>query len=70
MTNHQVFWKNTKNKSSSREFKILNNGTGLWNWRILTDIIDWGTWKIFGQVDLHTFYYFDKETKITRKKQQ
>jgi hypothetical protein len=67
ITKYQVSWENSKNELSSREFKALNNGTALWNWQILRDIINWGIWKIYGQVDLDTSYYIDNEIKVTGK---
>jgi hypothetical protein len=66
-TKYQVSWENSKNESSSREFKVLNNGTALWNWQILKEMINWGLWKIYGQVDLDTSYYTDNEIKVTGK---
>jgi hypothetical protein len=67
ITKYQVYWENPKNKSLTREFKILNNGTGLWNWHILRDISNWGLWKIYGQIDLDAVYHFNDEIKVTGK---
>jgi hypothetical protein len=67
ISKHQVSW---ENESSSREFKALNNGTGLWNWKILRDVLNWGLWKIFGQIDLDASYHFDDERKVTGKNEQ
>ncbi|CAF1186544.1 unnamed protein product [Rotaria sp. Silwood1] len=64
VANYQISWKDANNKPSSRQFQALNNGTGLWNWEILRDIIDWGMWKIYGQIDLDASYHFDNEEKV------
>ena len=65
ITKYQVIWEDNKSKSLSREFKIINNGTDLWNWETLRDIINWGLWKIFGQVDLEAYYHVDNERRVT-----
>jgi len=68
LTKSQVIWKDSQNNPSTREFQVLNNGTNLWNWRILRDVIDWGMWKVYGQVDLNTLHHLNGETEVTRKK--
>ena len=30
----------------------MNNETSLWTWNILRNVLDWGVWGIYGQVDL------------------
>jgi hypothetical protein len=67
ITKYQVYWENTKNGQLPREFKALNNGTGLWNWAILKNIIDWSIWKIYGQIDFDISHHFDNEAKVTSK---
>ncbi|CAF1542767.1 unnamed protein product, partial [Didymodactylos carnosus] len=58
-TNEQVHWIIDKNSSSStwesRNFTLLNDGTDLWSWVIIRHVIDWGMWKIFGEVDLNDY---------------
>ena len=34
-TKYEVFWNASGSQSLSREFQVLKNGTGLWNWKIL-----------------------------------
>jgi hypothetical protein len=70
LTEFQVFWRDSQNMSSSREFQVLRNGTGLWNWAILRDVIDWGMWKIYAQAELMTVHHLDGEVEIKRKKSE
>ncbi|CAF4335866.1 unnamed protein product, partial [Didymodactylos carnosus] len=30
---------------------VVNGGSGLWTWRYLRNVINYGIWKVFGQVD-------------------
>ncbi|CAF3679181.1 unnamed protein product, partial [Rotaria socialis] len=51
-TEQQVFWNQTLGNTSSTTYTLFQGGSGIWNWTILRNIIDWGMWKIYGQVDL------------------
>jgi hypothetical protein len=64
LTRFEVFWRDSQNQTSSREFQVLYNGTGLWNSRILLDVINWGMWKIYAQADLETDEHLDGERRI------
>ncbi|CAF0731424.1 unnamed protein product [Didymodactylos carnosus] len=46
-TDSQVIWSST----SDKVYTLTRNGAGLWSWQVLWDVVDWGIWKIFGQVD-------------------
>ena len=55
ITRNQVFWVPTNDGSSSRNYNLArgtNNETSLWTWNILRNVLDWGVWGIYGQVDL------------------
>jgi hypothetical protein len=67
ITKYQVFWEDTGDESSSRKFQVLHDGTGLWNWEILRDALDWGMWKVYGQVDLEANYHYGNTSEVTRK---
>ncbi len=67
VTKHQVLWVDSKNKSSSRQYKVLNNGSNLWHWDMLRDVLDWGTWKVYAQIDNEAFYNYEDGVKITGK---
>jgi hypothetical protein len=50
-TKHQVTWLHTNNGSFSN-FTVAGEGDGgLWSWQLLRDVLEWGIWKVFGQVD-------------------
>jgi len=49
-TTNQVSW-NYNADGSLFNVTIENEGTGLWNWEIIRDVVNYGVWKIFGQVD-------------------
>lgn len=51
-TEQQVIWNDTLDNSQSTTYTLINNGSGLWNWTILRNVIDWGMWKVYGQVEL------------------
>ena len=68
LTRFEVFWKDSPNQTSSREFQVLHNGTNLWSSQILLDVINWGMWKIYGQADLTTVEHLDGERIIESKK--
>ena len=50
-TRDQVIW-NYASDGSLYNVTVTGGGSGLWTWRLLRDVIDYGVWKIFGQVDL------------------
>ncbi|CAF0956491.1 unnamed protein product [Didymodactylos carnosus] len=45
-TRHQVKWK------GKHDFEITQNGTNFFDWKMLRDIVDWGAWKVYGQIDM------------------
>ena len=47
-TTDQVMW---SYGDGGTNVTLLNGGSGLWSWQILRDVINYGVWKIFGQVD-------------------
>lgn len=51
-TKQQVQWEETSDGSSSRIYVLAKDGSGLWNWTIIRNVIDWGMWKVYGQVEL------------------
>ena len=51
-TKQQVIWDDTSDNSPSTNYTIAQNGSDLWNWTILRNVINWGMWKVYGQVDL------------------
>ncbi|CAF0872323.1 unnamed protein product [Rotaria sordida] len=51
-TSMQVTWNSDGSDLFSQSFTISNNGTGLGEWTLLRNVLGWGIWKIFGQVDL------------------
>ncbi|CAF0783238.1 unnamed protein product [Didymodactylos carnosus] len=50
-TDDQVTWIKTIN--GTYDFELKNNGSNLLSWQIVRNIIDWGIWKVYGEVDLH-----------------
>ncbi len=48
-TNNQVNF--TTAGDGSTTVTVAGGGSGLWNWQIIRDVINYGVWKIFGQVD-------------------
>ena len=51
-TNDQVFWIHTDKNRPSRSYTLSNNGTGLWTWHLLRNVVDWGMWKVYGEIEL------------------
>jgi hypothetical protein len=51
-TDNQVFWIPTDNNSPSRTYRLTKNETDFWSWNLLRNIVDWGMWKIYGQIEL------------------
>ena len=51
-TKQQVLWDETTSQYPSTTYDLAHNGQGLWNWTIVRNVIDWGMWKVYGQVSL------------------
>ncbi|CAF4110060.1 unnamed protein product, partial [Rotaria sordida] len=49
-TNSQVYWHYSSDGSLSN-VTVSKNGSGLWTWRIIRNVTNYGVWKIFGQVE-------------------
>ncbi|CAF1523950.1 unnamed protein product [Adineta ricciae] len=49
-TNTQVNWI-YGDDGSLFNVTVLNGGSGLWTWQLLRDVLNWGIWKVFGQID-------------------
>ena len=47
---HQVIWPNTTNGSFSNTTLVVEAGAGIWSWQVFRDVLNWGLWKVFGQV--------------------
>jgi len=58
-TNRQVLWNNKTDNRSSNFYEIYQDGVGLWNRSIIRNIIEWGIWKVYGQVELLDFSQVD-----------
>jgi hypothetical protein len=51
-TKNQIIWISTNESLVSNTYNLTQNGSGLWTWSLVRDILDWGIWKVFGQVEL------------------
>ncbi|CAF0907308.1 unnamed protein product [Didymodactylos carnosus] len=51
-TSSQVIWKENADGSRATIYSVSQDGTGLWRWELMRSVIDWGIWKVFGQVNL------------------
>ncbi|CAF1435630.1 unnamed protein product [Rotaria sordida] len=51
-TPHLIRWIPNENGAPSRTYNIIQNRTDFSAWSLLRNVIDWGVWKIYGQVDL------------------
>ncbi|UJR27965.1 hypothetical protein I4U23_009223 [Adineta vaga] len=49
-TNDQVTW-NYDNDGTLSNATVTNGGSGLWKWQLIRDVMNYGVWKVFGQVD-------------------
>jgi hypothetical protein len=49
-TKEQVIWPNSTNGSFSNATVVVEGGDGLWKWQLIRDVLNWGIWKVFGQV--------------------
>ncbi|CAF1285303.1 unnamed protein product [Adineta steineri] len=61
-TEQQVNWYQTSGSSASTTYTLANDGSGLWNWTIIRNVIDWGMWKVYGQVELLDHQQVDDTT--------
>ncbi|CAF4094653.1 unnamed protein product, partial [Adineta steineri] len=61
-TEQQVNWYQTSGSSASTTYTLANDGSGLWNWTIIRNVIDWGMWKVYGQVELLDHQQVDDNT--------
>jgi hypothetical protein len=66
-TNNQVVWIPTDNNSPSRTYRLTKNGTGLWTWNLFRNIVDWGMWKIYGQIELINHNQVGHNSDLTGK---
>ncbi|CAF4396515.1 unnamed protein product [Rotaria socialis] len=51
-TNEQVFWNSGTQKNSTHTYELKQDGHGIWSWTIIRNVIDWGMWKVYGQVSI------------------
>lgn len=65
-TNHQVFWNESKRKGLLQEFTLSNNGSNVWRWGTLRRVINWGIWKVYGQVELEATYKSNGNTNVVQ----
>ena len=64
-TKSQVVWIPTNDGSSSRQYYLArrdNNGTNLWSWNILRNALEWGMWKVYGDINMINFEQADNST--------
>ncbi|CAF0983348.1 unnamed protein product [Adineta steineri] len=61
-TEQQVNWYQTSGNSPSTTYTLANDGSGLWNFTIIRNVIDWGMWKVYGQVELLDHQQVDDNT--------
>ncbi|CAF1605001.1 unnamed protein product, partial [Didymodactylos carnosus] len=59
-TEQQVIW--LDNNNGSPNYSLLKDGSGLWDWSLLRNVIDWGMWKIFGQVNFFDYQLANSAT--------
>ncbi|CAF1182602.1 unnamed protein product, partial [Didymodactylos carnosus] len=51
-TTSQVTWMYTDDgQLFNATVSVNGSGTETWNWQLLRDVITWGIWKVFGQID-------------------
>ncbi|CAF4831194.1 unnamed protein product [Rotaria socialis] len=58
-TSQQIAWIPNENVASSRTYIIVQNETHPWTWNLLRNVLDWGIWKIYGQIDLIDYRLVD-----------
>ncbi|CAF4146733.1 unnamed protein product, partial [Rotaria sordida] len=61
-TKQQVIWNETSDNNPSTTYELTQDGSGLWNWTIVRNVIDWGMWKVYGQVELLDHSQVDDNT--------
>lgn len=69
-TKNQVIWTPTTDGSVSKEYTLAGaekDQTTLWTWNTLRNVLDWGVWKVFGQIDI-TDYRGVGGSSVNRKK--
>ncbi|UJR11064.1 hypothetical protein I4U23_015247 [Adineta vaga] len=49
-TTQQVIWTNVTNSTSTNKFTIVEGNGESSSWQLLRDVLNWGIWKVFGQV--------------------
>jgi len=49
-TTDQVNWTYTAD-GSLYNASVINGGSDLWTWQLLRDVLNWGIWKVFAQID-------------------
>ncbi|CAF4968231.1 unnamed protein product, partial [Rotaria sp. Silwood1] len=49
-TNLQVQWFYNSN-GSLHNVTIAEERSSVWDWQLFRDVITWGIWKVFGQID-------------------
>lgn len=49
-TSKQVTW-NYDSNGALYNVTVAGSGSGLWTWQTIRDVVNYGVWKIFGQVD-------------------
>jgi len=65
ITKDQIIWFSTNESLPSNNYNLTQNGSGLWKWSLFRDVIDWGIWKIFGQVELIDHTQVGSKTSLT-----
>jgi hypothetical protein len=58
---YDVAW-NYNDNGTLVNITISDNDTYTWSWKLLRDVINYGVWKVFGQVDIvgrDEFYLLD-----------
>ena len=51
-TPHQVTWIPNDDGSPSRAYNLTLNGSNPWTWNLMRNVVDWGIWTVYGQVDI------------------
>ena len=63
----QVTWISNEDNSPSHTYNLTNDGTGLWDWNLFRNVIDWGMWKVYGQVELINHNQVGNTSVVTGK---
>ena len=51
-TPDQVTWIANDDGSPSRSYNLTMNETTYLTWNLLRNVVDWGVWKVYGQVEI------------------